>query len=157
VPPPDSAETRHRPNRFTITITITKGHPMTQATAIPTTTATTVTPSGLRSLYLIRVVFSLIWVALVFATSDSLKSTDSPTVIAAVLLSIYPLWDVIATLLERRLAGTGVYAGHVAIGVWIAGTPGAPEGAPLKEPEDIARSYWDLHTGREVAERIISA
>ncbi|MEU5029291.1 DUF308 domain-containing protein [Streptomyces milbemycinicus] len=71
------------------------------------TTTTTTTPSGLRSLYLIRVAFSLIWVALVATTSASLVSTDRPTVIAAVLLVIYPLWDVIATLLERRMAGTG--------------------------------------------------
>ena len=81
---------------------------MTQTTASATTSTTaTTTPSGLRSLYLIRVVYSLIWVALVFTTSASLKSTDTPTVIAAVLLGIYPLWDVIATLLERRMAGTG--------------------------------------------------
>jgi uncharacterized membrane protein HdeD (DUF308 family) len=46
-------------------------------------------------------------VALVFTTSASLVSTDRPTVIAAVLLVVYPLWDVVATLLERRLAGTG--------------------------------------------------
>ncbi|MFD9513929.1 DUF308 domain-containing protein [Streptomyces mirabilis] len=65
------------------------------------------TSSGLRSLYLIRVAFSLIWVALVVTTSASLVSTDKPTVIAAVLLVVYPLWDVIATLLERRMAGTG--------------------------------------------------
>jgi hypothetical protein len=65
------------------------------------------TPSGLRSLYLIRVMFSLIWVALVFTTSASLAPRDTPTVIAAVLLVIYPLWDVIATLLERRMAGVG--------------------------------------------------
>ncbi|MGW6360350.1 DUF308 domain-containing protein [Streptomyces sp. NPDC055092] len=71
------------------------------------TTATTTTSSGLRSLYLIRVAFSLIWVALVVATSASLVSADKPTVIAAVLLVIYPLWDAIATLLERRMAGTG--------------------------------------------------
>ncbi|MGW5275640.1 DUF308 domain-containing protein [Streptomyces sp. NPDC004044] len=81
---------------------------MTQTTVTSTTSTTaTTTPSGLRSLYLIRVVFSLIWVALVFTTSASLVSTDRPTVIAAVLLIVYPLWDVIATLLERRLAGTG--------------------------------------------------
>ncbi|MGW4825359.1 DUF308 domain-containing protein [Streptomyces sp. NPDC004227] len=71
------------------------------------TTTTTPTPSGLRSLYLIRVAFSLIWVALVVTTSASLVSTDRPTVIAALLLVIYPLWDVTATLLERRMAGTG--------------------------------------------------
>ncbi|AGP58957.1 DUF308 domain-containing protein [Streptomyces rapamycinicus] len=80
---------------------------MTQTTVTPTTTTTTPTPSGLRSLYLIRVAFSLIWAALVFATSASLVSADKPTVIAAVLLIVYPLWDVIATLLERRMTGTG--------------------------------------------------
>jgi uncharacterized membrane protein HdeD (DUF308 family) len=80
---------------------------MTQTTVTSRTTTTTTTSSGLRSLYLIRVAFSLIWVALVVATSASLVSTDRPTVIAAVLLVVYPLWDVIATLLERRMAGTG--------------------------------------------------
>jgi len=59
--------------------------------------------------------------------------------------------------LNRALAGKGVYAGHVAIGSWIAGTPGAPEGASVKEPDDIARRYWDLHTRREPAEHLISA
>ncbi|GAA0925927.1 MULTISPECIES: hypothetical protein [Streptomyces violaceusniger group] len=82
---------------------------MTQTTVTPSTTTptATATASGLRSLYLIRIAFSLIWVALVLTTSASLVSTDRPTVIAAVLLIIYPLWDVIATLLERRMAGTG--------------------------------------------------
>ena len=78
---------------------------MTQTTVTSSTTTTTTTPSGRRSLYLIRAAFSLIWVALVATTSASLVSTDKPTVIAAVLLVIYPLWDVIATLLERRMAG----------------------------------------------------
>lgn len=80
---------------------------MTQTTVTSSTHTTTTTSSGLRSLYLIRVAFSLIWVALVVATSASLVSADKPTVIAAVLLVIYPLWDVIATLLERHMAGTG--------------------------------------------------
>lgn len=80
---------------------------MTQTTVPSSTNTTTTTSSGLRSLYLIRVAFSLLWVALVVTTSASLVSTDRPTVIAAVLLVIYPLWDVIATLLERRMAGTG--------------------------------------------------
>jgi NADP-dependent 3-hydroxy acid dehydrogenase YdfG len=62
-----------------------------------------------------------------------------------------------ALTLNGALAGRGVYAGHVAIGTWIAGTPGAPEGASLAEPDDIARIYWDLHTGREPAEYLISA
>ncbi|MEU3337995.1 DUF308 domain-containing protein [Streptomyces sp. NPDC002144] len=81
---------------------------MTQTTVTSTASATaTSTSSGLRSLHLIRVAFSLIWVALVFTTSASLVSTDEPTVIAAVLLVVYPLWDAIATLIERHLTGTG--------------------------------------------------
>ncbi|MFC5219699.1 DUF308 domain-containing protein [Streptomyces coerulescens] len=100
---------------------------MTQTTVTSTasTTATT-TPSGLRTLYLIRVAFSLIWVALVFATSARLVSTDEPTVIAAVLLVVYPLWDVIATLLERRLAGPGATnrVSTVNIGLGLTATAG---------------------------------
>jgi uncharacterized membrane protein HdeD (DUF308 family) len=77
---------------------------MTQ-TAVPSSTTTpSTTLSGLRSLYLIRVAFSLVWVALVTATSASLVSPDKPTVIAAVLLVVYPLWDAVATLVERRMA-----------------------------------------------------
>ncbi|MFF2503883.1 DUF308 domain-containing protein [Streptomyces sp. NPDC058067] len=95
---------------------------MTQTTATSSTaTTTTTTTSGFRSLYLIRVAFSLIWVALVVTTSASLVSTDKPTVIAAVLLIVYPLWDAIATLLERRMAGTGstnrVRTTNVALGL----------------------------------------
>jgi NAD(P)-dependent dehydrogenase (short-subunit alcohol dehydrogenase family) len=62
-----------------------------------------------------------------------------------------------ALTLNRTLAGTGVYAGHIAIGTWIAGTPGAPEGTPLKDPDDIARLYWDLHTGHEPADHHVTA
>ncbi|MEU9958476.1 DUF308 domain-containing protein [Streptomyces sp. NPDC050982] len=80
---------------------------MTQTTVTPSTATTSTTLSGLRSLHLIRVAFSLVWVALVAATSASLVSTDRPTVIAAVLLVVYPLWDVVATLLERRMTDPG--------------------------------------------------
>ncbi|MDX3258364.1 hypothetical protein AB0N87_12890 [Streptomyces sp. NPDC093228] len=91
-----------------------------------TPTAATTTPSGLRSLYLIRVVFSLIWVALVLTTSASLVSTDRPSVIAAVLLIVYPLWDAVATLLERRLAGAGSTnrVSTVNMGLGVAATAG---------------------------------
>jgi len=61
-----------------------------------------------------------------------------------------------ALTLNGTLAGQGIYAAHVAIGAWIAGTPGAPEDVSLKEPDDIARLYWDLHTSREPAEYVIS-
>ena len=62
-----------------------------------------------------------------------------------------------AITLNGALAGRGVYAGHVAIGTWIAGTPGAPEGTPVKDPDEIARLYWDMHTLREPAEHHIRA
>jgi NADP-dependent 3-hydroxy acid dehydrogenase YdfG len=62
-----------------------------------------------------------------------------------------------ALTLNATLAGRGVYAGHVAIGTWIAGTPGAPAGVPLKDPDDIARLYWDLHAARGPAEHVVSA
>jgi NADP-dependent 3-hydroxy acid dehydrogenase YdfG len=61
-----------------------------------------------------------------------------------------------ALTLNRAMAGTGVYVGHIAIGTWIAGTPGAPAGTPLKEPDDIARLYWDLHASHEPAEHHIT-
>lgn len=95
---------------------------MTETTVIPAATAAT--PSGLRSLYLIRVVFSLIWVALLFTTSKSLKSPDDPTAIAAILLVIYPLWDAVATLLERHLAGTTSRVSTVNIALGLAATIG---------------------------------
>lgn len=93
---------------------------MTQTIA-PATAARPTTLSGLRSLHLIRVVFSLAWVALVTTTSGTLKSPDEPTAVAAVLLVLYPLWDAAATLLEHRLTGTGspgrVARANMALGV----------------------------------------
>ena len=62
-----------------------------------------------------------------------------------------------AVTLNGVLADRGIYAGHVAIGAWIAGTPGTPEGVSPKEPDDIARLYWDLHTNRGPADHLISA
>lgn len=59
--------------------------------------------------------------------------------------------------LNGVLADKGVYVGHVAIGAWIVGTPGAPEDASLVEPDDIAHVHWDLHTSRNPAERLITA
>ncbi|MDT7839738.1 DUF308 domain-containing protein [Streptomyces justiciae] len=99
---------------------------MTQTTVPSRTTTTTTTSSGLRSLHLIRVAFSLIWVALVVTTSASLVSTDRPTAVAAVLLVVYPLWDVIATLLERRMTGTASEdrAGTANMALGLAATAG---------------------------------
>ena len=59
--------------------------------------------------------------------------------------------------LNGALADKGIYAGHVAIGAWIAGTPGAPDDTEHMHPDDIARLYWELHTTREPADQLISA
>lgn len=58
--------------------------------------------------------------------------------------------------LNGVLSARGIYAGHVAIGVWITGTPHAPDGAATVDPDDIARVYWDLHTSRGQAEYLIT-
>ncbi|WP_112274839.1 SDR family NAD(P)-dependent oxidoreductase [Lentzea terrae] len=56
--------------------------------------------------------------------------------------------------LHKELAGTGVQAAHVAIGVWI-GTDGPP-GAPTATADEIAPVYWDLHVHRDDAERVFT-
>ena len=57
--------------------------------------------------------------------------------------------------LHNELAGTGVYVGHVAIGVWIG--DGAPEGVPTATAHQIAPVYWDLHSSRDASERVFTA
>ena len=57
--------------------------------------------------------------------------------------------------LHKELAGTGIQAAHVAIGVWI-GTDGPP-GAPTAEAEQIAPVYWELHANHDAAERVFTA
>ncbi|WPU96805.1 hypothetical protein SNE25_14880 [Mucilaginibacter sabulilitoris] len=54
------------------------------------------TANALRSLYFTRMAFSIVWVTLV-----SVYAKTSPQ-IAAVLLVIYPAWDVVGTLLDIR-------------------------------------------------------
>lgn len=61
-----------------------------------------------------------------------------------------------ALTLNDALADKGIYVGHVAIGAWIAGTPGTPDDASPMEPDTIAQVYWDLHTTRSTAEHVIT-
>lgn len=61
-----------------------------------------------------------------------------------------------ALTLNGALADKGIYVGHVAIGAWIAGTPGTPDDASPMEPDTIAQVYWDLHTTRKPAEHLIT-
>ena len=53
--------------------------------------------------------------------------------------------------LHQSLAGTGVYAAHLPLSVWI-GT-----GGPQTQADTIARHYWDVHTRRDGAEHHYAA
>lgn len=50
--------------------------------------------------------------------------------------------------LNQELADKGVYAVHVAIGVWLG------SGDPHDEPAAVAERYWDLYTARDQAELV---
>ena len=99
---------------------------MTHTTAAPSAPSTTDSSSttawrGLRTLHLVRAAFSVVWVAVLLTTSMDLVGADEPTLIAGILLVLYPAWDVAATFLERRLAGAGsasrVGVFNIALGV----------------------------------------
>ena len=56
--------------------------------------------------------------------------------------------------LHKRLTGSGVHVGHVAIGVFIGDEPPAP-GYPFRTPTQIAEQYWQQHVRRDGAELVI--
>jgi NADP-dependent 3-hydroxy acid dehydrogenase YdfG len=56
--------------------------------------------------------------------------------------------------LHNELAGSGVYAAHVAINTWIG--EGGPEGIPSATPEQIAPLYWDLYERRDQPELVFN-
>jgi NAD(P)-dependent dehydrogenase (short-subunit alcohol dehydrogenase family) len=56
--------------------------------------------------------------------------------------------------LHKELAGEGIQAAHVAIGVFIGST--GPQGFPTAMPDQIAPLYWDLHVQRDQAERVFT-
>src|SRR3954468_10733348 len=88
-------------------------------TLIIETSAATRTAAALRKLYFIRVAFSVTWVILV-----ALLAKTSPTA-ATVLLVIYPLWDVVGTLLDIRANqgnGTSVTPQYVNLAISIITT-----------------------------------
>jgi uncharacterized membrane protein HdeD (DUF308 family) len=57
---------------------------------------------SLRTLYFVRAAFSVIWVTFVFVLASTLTTETKPSVAAIVLLTIYPLWDVAATVFDIR-------------------------------------------------------
>jgi tryptophan-rich sensory protein len=60
------------------------------------TTTTARTAKALQTLYFTRTAFSVIWITLI-----AIYAKTSPQ-IAAILLVIYPAWDVVGTLLDIR-------------------------------------------------------
>jgi uncharacterized membrane protein HdeD (DUF308 family) len=73
---------------------------MTAVAATPTSTVRTA--GSLRNLYFVRAVVSAVWVTLVFLLASTVTTGTRPTVIAVVLLTIYPAWDAIATFFDAR-------------------------------------------------------
>lgn len=53
--------------------------------------------------------------------------------------------------LHQTLDGTGVYAAHVPLAVWIG------SGGPDTQADTIAEHYWNLHTRRDGAEHLYTA
>jgi uncharacterized membrane protein HdeD (DUF308 family) len=58
--------------------------------------------ASLRTLYFIRTAFSVVWVTLVFVLASTVTTGTQPTVIAVVLLTVYPAWDAVATFIDAR-------------------------------------------------------
>lgn len=56
-----------------------------------------ITATSLKKLYFTRAAFSILWVIFVFLFAKT------PTLFAAVLLIIYPAWDVLGTIYDIRL------------------------------------------------------
>jgi uncharacterized membrane protein HdeD (DUF308 family) len=73
---------------------------MTAVAATPTSTVRTA--GSLRNLYFVRAVVSVVWVTLVFLLASTVTTGTRPTVIAVVLLTIYPAWDAVATFFDAR-------------------------------------------------------
>ncbi len=72
-------------------------------TAVAATPASRVRTAGsLRNLYFVRAAVSAVWVTLVFVLASTVTTGSRPTVIAVVLLTIYPAWDAIATFFDAR-------------------------------------------------------
>jgi uncharacterized membrane protein HdeD (DUF308 family) len=58
--------------------------------------------SALRNLYLFRVAFSAVWVALVTLAGSSTHSGDTVSLLAGLLLVVYPISDAAATVVDLR-------------------------------------------------------
>lgn len=88
---------------------------------------------------------------LLFTTgASSVDPTPAPPEFANIALASAALRSWVLKL-HQVTDGTGVYAAHVPLSVWI-GT-----GGPETQPDTIAQLYWDLYTKREGAEHHYNA
>ncbi|PWK75877.1 hypothetical protein LX99_03610 [Mucilaginibacter oryzae] len=114
-------------------------------TVIVQTSAATRTAAQLRKLYFIRVIFSVAWV-----TAVSLLAKTSFTA-ATILLVIYPLWDVVGTLLDIRANqgnGTSATPQYVNLGISIITTIAVSFAIDKGVPSAlIVFGAWALLTG----------
>ena len=60
-------------------------------------------------------------------------------------------------LLAPRLAAQGVYLGEVVVAGFVQQTPGAEQHPHALNPDDIAQSFWDLHSARQAHSLIFGA
>ncbi|MER6624941.1 MULTISPECIES: hypothetical protein [unclassified Streptomyces] len=78
-------------------------------------TAPTGVPAALRKLYFLRFAFAAAWAALLFATAETLGA------LSAVLLLVYPLFDVAAAVVDARSAkANGGTAGLLYVNIAIS-------------------------------------
>ncbi len=75
-------------------------------TALAASPAPAATALSLRTLYFIRTAFSVVWVILVFVLASTVTTSTKPSIAAIVLLTIYPLWDAVATIADIRATPT---------------------------------------------------
>ncbi|PZF86653.1 SDR family NAD(P)-dependent oxidoreductase [Jiangella anatolica] len=87
---------------------------------------------------------------LVTTGASSVDPRPAPPEFATVAIATAALRSWVLAL-HRTLEGTGVYAAHVPLAVWIG------SGGPDTEADTIARHYWDVHTRRDGAEHPYAA
>ena len=59
--------------------------------------------------------------------------------------------------LHLQLAAQGVYLGEVVVAGFVQHTPGAEQHPHALNPDDIAQSFWDLHSARQAHSLIFGA
>jgi uncharacterized membrane protein HdeD (DUF308 family) len=71
------------------------------------TTVTTRPATPLRTLYLVRFGFAIVWAVVVVLSSTALATTGTLGPLTAALLVIYPAFDLAAAVVDRRSSGAG--------------------------------------------------